>query len=287
MKASCKRGLGAVVAIVATALLIAAADGGQVATSTLEVPAHRIAAGSVRCPAGGAVLSQGFAVPGFAAGDDGASAVRFASHRSGPRTVTTAAYNFGALEGTVRGYAYCSRRARAIEVVRDRARVGTPAAAAVARPTCPAGSRAVSGGFAAPGFAAAGPDVVTLTSRRVGVRTWRVEALSLQRGEGAPRGRGALVGFAYCLADPPRIAAVSASREVAPGELERVVARCPQGTKAIAGGFDGDVRPRAPVSAAGAVASRRLSQGSGWSIKGTGIAGSTATLTVYAYCAAV
>lgn len=283
MKASHKRGLGAVLSLVATASLIAVADGGQSPMTTFTATAGSIGAGKTTCPHGRGLLSQGFSAPGFGI-EDGATAVRFESRRSGTRTVKTSAFNFGMLDGTVRINAYCSRAARRIEVVGDRVDVAKPLAAVVARPQCPAGSRAVGGGFAAPGFAPGSSQVVTFTSRRAGARTWRVEAVNIPGDGGSPRA-GKLVGYAYCLDDPPSLETVSTTRDVDQTGLKRVVARCPQGSTAISGGFDGNVRIAEDVSVGAAINSKRMGRAAGWAVKGLAAGAPTAELTVYAYCA--
>lgn len=284
MSPALKRGLGAGFAIVATAFLIAAADGGQVASTSFTVPAEDIAAGTASCPHGRAIASQGFAAPGFGTQEGEATPVRFASHRTGPRKLETAAMNFGSVDGTIRAYAYCSRAARKIEVVRDVVDIAAPLSTAVAKPTCPAGSRAIAGGFAAPGFGFGGPTVVAFASKRGGARTWRVEAINIP-SDGAGAGKpGKLVGFAYCLAGAPRVEPVAVSGNVDQSSLTRIAARCPQGSNAISGGFDGHVRTGKRVSAGAAIASKRMGHAAGWAAKGLSAGSATAKLTVYAYC---
>lgn len=284
MSPNLRRGVGAGVAILATAFLIAAADGGQVVSSSFDVPAQDLASGSATCTNGRAIASQGFAAPGFGTGNGEATPVRIASHRTGPHRLETAAFNFGSTDGTIRAYAYCSRVARGAEVVRDTVDVAAPLASAAAKPTCPAGTEAIAGGFAAPGFGPGGATVVAFTSKREGRRTWRVEAVNIPTDGGDTGKAGKLVGFAYCFADPPQVKRVAASADVGQDGLTRVAARCPDGTKAISGGFDGNVSFGAEISAAAAVASKRMGHAAGWTAKGLSAGSPTAKLTVYAYC---
>ena len=170
---------------------------------------------------------------------------RIGSQRTGKRRLKTTAYNFGDQSGVLNSIAYCSRAGRKVRVASDKVFVG-PQSAGVAVATCPGRSRVVAGGFASPGFsAAAAPRVITMTSKRVGPDQWRVEGFNLGNDNGnntSDPHPGTLIAYAYCLDDAPKI--IVRHRRVAAGvrgQVKTYKVRCPRRTRALSGGFDGNI----------------------------------------------
>lgn len=77
----------------------------------------------------------------------------------------------------VKSIAYCSPLGSLIRVASEKNFVA-PGSAGVAIATCPRNSEVVAGGFANPGFNANGSRVLTLTSKRAGMRRWRLEGFT-------------------------------------------------------------------------------------------------------------
>ena len=97
--------------------------------------------------------------------------------------------------------------------------------------TCPAGYRAVSGGFDSPGFDLnGGGHVLTLTSLRLGDNAGRRAAPTPIRRRRFP---GQLVAYAYCLKGRPRITTVSVDTTVGAGDPVYVDVFCPARTRAL------------------------------------------------------
>ena len=146
---------------------------------------------------------------------------------------------------------------------------------------CNKGTRAVSGGFDAPGFAADPPDgsyveaFATLRSTR---RRWTSTAGNFL----SAADRGTLLDFAYCSDKLPRLRTKSSSSTTVPnGGLESLTVRCPKGGEAVSGGF------KAPGSGFNQVAvfeSRRLGKRK-WVVTGSGTSTSESRLKAFAYCA--
>ena len=149
----------------------------------------------------------------------------------------------------------------------------------------------VAGGFASPGFsAAAAPRVITLTSKRVGPDQWRVEAFNLGDDGNDPNDPsdphpGTLIAYAYCLDDAPTI--IVRHKRVAAGvrgAMKSFRVRCPRRTRALSGGFDGNIYLSANATAAGAIISKRAAHGHAWRFGALSISERPAKSTGYAYC---
>jgi len=265
---------------------VALARGG--ASSKVTIDGHKIGSATAKCPRGTGVIAAGFGSPGFSPGDNGAAAVRIGSQRVGTRKLKTTGFNFGDESGVLNSAAYCSRMGRRVRVASEKTFVG-PQSPGVAIATCPAGSKAVAGGFASPGFSAASsPRVITLTSKRVGPDQWRVEGFNLGDDGGNnssdPR-PGTLIAYAYCVEDAPRL--VVRRKRVSAGLRGGVVSfkvRCPRRTRAVSGGFDGNIYLSANATAAGAVISKRADHGRAWRFGAVSISERSAKATGYAYC---
>ncbi|MFN8160867.1 MAG: hypothetical protein U0R52_07480 [Solirubrobacterales bacterium] len=265
----------------ASAALAAGGTAGKV-----KLAAGQVGSAVSRCPAGKGIVAAGFGAGNFTPGLGGAAPVRVGSHRLGPRRLRTTGYNFGEKPGTLRGIPYCSKLGLGVRVARQKVFL-PPQTPGVAIATCPPGTEAISGGFASPGFADQGPRVVALTSRREGRNAWRVEAFNLVDGSGPdPQPHaGTLVAYAYCLEHGPRI--LTRSRTAAAGAMgvpRKVTARCPDRTRVLSGGFDGNIYLSVDSTGSGAVASRRLGPRA-WQTSSVTISDRKgAKATVYAYC---
>ncbi len=264
----------------------ALASGGPSGKSTVDP--QKVGSATATCPHGTGVIAAGFASPHFSPANNRSSVARIASRRVGKRRLKTSGFNFGNEAGEINSIAYCSKAGRDLRVVSEKAFVA-PKSAEVAVATCPSGSRVISGGFASPGFSPdASPRVLALTSKRVGQNRWRVEGFNIGNDDNNssqdPR-PGTLVAYAYCLNDSPRI--VTRQKRAAggvKGKVRSFKARCPHGSKALSGGFDGNLYLSANPTGAGAVASRRADHGRSWRISAISISGKSAKATVYAYC---
>lgn len=144
--------------------------------------------------------------------------------------------------------------------------------------TCKKGTRAVSGGFDAPGFTPdgfSGSFVQTFASQRSSKREWTSTAGNFILAED-----GTLVDYAYCTDELPKLKAVSETITLDSAEVDSVEARCPKGGEAVSGGF---AAPGEPFDNAFPFASRRAGKRR-WVVTGYG-AGAGSELTAYAYCA--
>lgn len=273
--------LGITIVIAAVGVASASAAGTK---SSVDVPGAGFASATTDCPKGTALVSQGFGTKSFTTDGTGSTVVRVDSHRSGTG-LESRAVNFGPDQGVFDAYAYCSQAGKDLKVVRDKVFM-TGGTAGVAKASCPQGSVPVGGGFGSPGFAPMGPQVITLTSRRQG-HAWRVEGVNQVGGSG--RGgviQGALVAYAYCMEDAPRVVIRKESVKVDRAEgLKTVVATCPKGREAVSGGFDGNLEfTGSSPRAGGVVVSRRAKKARAWKARAVPVSETTGKATVYAYC---
>ncbi len=266
---------------------VALASGGA-ASSKVTIDSHKVGSATAQCHRGSGVIAAGFGSPNFSPGNNQAAVARIGSQRVGKRKLKTTAFNFGEQSGTLDSVAYCSRAGRKVRVASYKAFVG-PQSAGVAVATCPGRSRVVGGGFASPGFsAAAAPRVITMTSKRVGPDQWRVEGFNLGNDNGNTSSDphpGTLIAYAYCLDDAPRI--IVRHRRVSAGvrgAVKSFKVRCPRRTKALSGGFDGNLYLSANAKAAGAIISKRAAHGRAWRLGAVSISERPAKSTGYAYC---
>jgi hypothetical protein len=280
--------------LIAICALLTLAVGGSVAlargsaSGKVTIDPHKIKSVAAKCPRGTGVIASGFGSPGFIPGNNQAAAVRIGSQRTGKRKLKTTGYNFGGETGVLHSVAYCSRAGRKVRVASDKVFVG-PKSAGVAVATCPGRSTVVAGGFASPGFsAAAAPRVITMTSKRVGPDQWRVEGFNLgddDNNNSSDPHPGTLIAYAYCLDDAPRI--IVRHKRVAAGvrgQVKKYKVRCPRRTRALSGGFDGNIYLSANATAAGAIISKRTDHGQAWRFGAVSISERSAKSTGYAYC---
>jgi hypothetical protein len=140
---------------------------------------------------------------------------------------------------------------------------------------CAKGQVALAAGFASPGYdPSSGPPVARLASMPDGARGVKTTGFNF-----SPSDANRLDSYAYCgkRANPPEVR--SNSVEVEPNSFESVVAECPAGSKAIAGGFGTEQIVVTLLS--------KRSGKRGWKVGGFYINDSStepAVLTAYAYC---
>lgn len=271
---------GFVIALAVVGVASASAAGTK---SSVDVPGAGFASTGTDCPKGTALISQGFGTKGFSVDGPGSTVVRIDSRRSGSG-LASSALNFSLTDGVFDAYAYCSKAARRIRVVRDKEFV-TAGTFGAAKATCPVGRVPVGGGFGAPGFATGLVRVITLTSRRQG-RAWRVEAIA--EGDETARGgiaSGALVAYAYCMKDAPKVTIRKKSVTVDQSGLKTAVATCPKRRRAVSGGFDGNIQLAGEPRAGGTIVSRRAKRGRAWKIRAVAVGDQPSTkATAFAYC---
>jgi hypothetical protein len=143
---------------------------------------------------------------------------------------------------------------------------------------CTRGSTAVAAGFQAPGFDPnnSNSTVARVSSSLIGNRRVKTRAFNFGTQDGD------LVSFAYCrrAADPPRVRSDRVS--LLGGTTGSAVARCPDGTEAVGGGFQGDFSMTGGQAVI-ALTSKRLGD-SRWMVEGFNAGGAPADLIGYAYC---
>ena len=273
--------IGAASAVGAAAVAMAGS-----ARERITIPAQSRGTAVATCKPGTTALAGGFAAPGFNPQDDGAAAARLVSKLNGKRQVVTKAFNFGRQPAELDSLAYCVRHRRGLQVRSKKAFLGAQdPGSAVA--WCRSGSKVVGGGFGTQGFSKrSGPRVLTLTSRRVGSRQWRVEGLNMG-GDGSSNGArpGTLIAYAYCQKHPPKLVTASKRVELPVAELGSADVRCPRGTSVYSGGFDGNLKLTADPSGSGAVTSKRVNRARAWHLEALDISDTTPShVTAFAYC---
>ncbi|TMK75834.1 MAG: hypothetical protein E6G48_00615 [Actinobacteria bacterium] len=248
------------------AVALAATAGSSVAIAlrsarqSKTIPSGSFGTAVAKCRGRRTAVSGGFAAPGFDA-NNGPTIGRLSSKRVGRRRIETRALNFGNQAGDLVSFAYCALHDHGLRVKSASSWVKPNAlGSAVAR--CPRGTEALGGGFGIHRFSTTqGPQVTTLTSKRLGERRWKVVGVNFS---GVRAGR--LIAHAYCEAAPFK--PVTRSKEVTPpptGGLKTFDVRCPNGSGAFSGGFDGHVKIQGNQSkATTAIASRRASGGRVW-----------------------
>jgi hypothetical protein len=250
------------------------------------IPGQSRGAATAKCKRGTTAVAGGFASPGFNPSSNRGGVARLSSKVIGKRSVKTRSYNFGGQASDLVSLAYCVKHGHGLRVRSSKVFVG-PGNPISAVAWCRPGTDVVGGGFATPGFSANnGPRVVTLTSRRAGHRRWRVEALNTggdgSSGDGRP---GTLLAYAYCEKDPPKLTRRSKRISLPVARVRTLQVRCPRGSRAYSGGFDGNLNLTGNPSASAVVTSRRVKGGRAWRASALDISStSRSKVTVYAYC---
>ncbi|MGH2924599.1 MAG: hypothetical protein ACRDK1_01355 [Solirubrobacterales bacterium] len=273
------------VAVMAAIGVTATALGATTAKNRVTVAAQSVGTATAECDSGRTAVAGGFSSPQFTPGDNGGGVVRLTSKLAGKQGVVTKGFNFSRAPSDLASFAYCVKHAHGLEIQRSKVFVG-PDSPISAVATCRRGTKVVGGGFGTPGFGTdGGPRVLTLTSKRVGQRGWRVEAINLN-DDGSSSGRpGTLLAYAYCESRPPKLVTESKRIEVMPRDAQTAQADCPSGATAYSGGFDGNLHLTSEASATGAVTSKRAGGGHSWRVRALDVSDSVpAHLTVYAYC---
>jgi hypothetical protein len=188
--------------------------------------------------------------------------------------------------GSIVSHAYCARAPGAIKTHQSAVTVAPNNFGSVTA-RCDRGQRAIGGGFASPGLdPMARQGVVALTSRKAGKRGWTVQGMNTTGDSSGPGNPGTLAAIAYCLKDAPRLITRSQQTSVGTDQLRTIDVSCPPGTKAVSGGFDGNLGPLGEqFTATGAVESFRMRKAAGWTTSAITVDEDvTATITGYAYC---
>lgn len=155
----------------------------------------------------------------------------------------------------------------------------SPQATGSATAKCKHGQVALAAGFAAPGFdpSSGGGPVVRFDSMPAGKRGVKTTGFNFGNDPGE------LDSFAYCgkRARPPEVR--SKRVQVQPNSFGSVVAKCPHGSQAIAGGF---ATNQGVITLTSKRAGKRGWKVGGVNINDSGNPSGPAWLTAYAYCKA-
>ena len=236
------------------------------------------------CKHGQVALAAGFAAPDFDPTMDDGPVARFASMPAGGHAVKTAGFNFSNNNAhDLDSIAYCGKRRRPPTIASKSVTI-TPNTYGSVVATCPAGSQAIGGGFGTDRFSKAGPEIITLTSKRTGNLGWKVGGFNIVEDSPPGGASGSLTAFAYCKAPGAKL--VTKSKNTTVRGLSTVNLTCPHGGKARSGGFDGHFTASgSEATAAGAITSKRADHGHAWTTSALSVASSNPTkLTSYAYC---
>jgi hypothetical protein len=252
--------------------------------ATTTIPEQTKGSVIAKCKHGRVALAAGFAGAGFDPTMDDGPVVRFASMPTGGRAVKTAGFNFSNTNAhELDSFAYCGRRRRP-PTITSKSVTLTPNSYGSVVAKCAAGSKAIAGGFGTNKFSKAGPEIITLTSKRTGKRGWKVGGFNVE--DSPPVGEsGSLTAYAYCKSPGPKIITKSKNATVS-GGLRTVNVNCPHHGKARSGGFDGHFKAeRSQATAAGAITSKRVHHGHGWTTSSLSVSSpNPTTITTYAYC---
>ncbi len=279
------------IAALAAAATAAAMPAGPT-SKPVDVPPKSIRTATAACKPGQVAVSSGFEAPGLGLGKD--SGVARIGVRKGKNRVTTRAYNFGEDAGELVSYAYCQKGAVPPAERVARTTVGPNTARSLVA-VCPRGMRVISGGFATGAFTQrTGPRVFALTSKRVGSRSWKVQGFNMpDDNPSSPRQKrpGKLAAFAYCVKENVPLKWVSKRVNVPPmpsqgsGKPRTFRVSCPGRTRAVAGGFDGNLTLGGEPGAAGALTSMRTRDGRGWRTSALSLSDKASSkITAYVYC---
>lgn len=246
------------------------------------------------CPPGTRAISGGFLAPGFEAGI--AATVRFSSMRTMKRDWAVSAAGFGGppdADSPIEAYAYCQKPPQRIRIVTATATVqGQSIGSATA--ACRANEQAISGGFTSPDFLMlGGAHPLVLSSYRLGERSWTIDAINVNfDGPGTPP-PGRINAYAFCRKGGPSVFTESTEASVPPvqgtngmPQVTTVSSHCPEGSRAISGGFNGHLAVgQDELIASGTIGSVRLPGAAGWTGKVVPVGESpTSTVTIQAIC---
>ena len=271
--------------VVLIAAILTVVAGGSTATA-LRAVRHsetiepgRIGTATAKCPGDRSAVAGGFAAPGFNP-NAGTTIGRIGSRRIGQRQIQARAFNFGNQDGVLASFAYCARNDHGLEVESETTRVqANSRGSAVAK--CPRGTSAVGGGFGTYRFSPQqGPQLITLTSKRVDDRRWKTVGVNIN-DQNRP---GTLIAYAYCAAVPFDLVTRSREVEAPAGTTRTFDVSCGNGSQAFSGGFDGHVAVAAQPQGTAAITSKRAQGGKVWRTSALSVFGNPSPVTAYAYC---
>lgn len=243
-----------------------------------SVPGQSVGSATATCPQGDTAVGAGFQSPGFSPDNAQSTTARTSSALIDERRVETDAFNFGAEPGDIVSWAYCRSSAPPPNVRSRTVSVG-PGTVGSAVAECPRGSGATGGGFEGVVDLANGSAIVVLTSMRQNPRRWLVEGVNFG---GTPAD---LTAHAYCRRPAPGLVTRSKEIEASGARTSAVTVACPEGGRAIGGGFDGHPSiTGGNLQGAAAVTSKRADRRTAWRSVAVGVDTQTAPLTAYAYC---
>ncbi len=272
-----------VAALVAAALLVpvtAFAAGISMTSESFIVGPGPADAGEAKCGSGRTAISGGFETQ-FDRGDSASPAIAVVSFRRDRNSWFSEGSAINGQPGALTVYAYCAKAdVRSSFVASELAGGATGNAEA----RCSRGDLAVAGGFV--GEQNIGPGLTRVIAhglRRVSRSAWRVSAGNIGANPGG------LTAYVVCASGElgnTRLKQIRTRQTLAIppdglGATATAVARCAQGQRVVAGGFE------APPFATGVVvhASRRQGERR-WVVEASSQTASTGTVTSFAYCAA-
>lgn len=229
------------------------------------------------CPKGTKVISGGFTTTAPALGSHWLNV--YESQRISARAWRVAGVEIYAGTDTLTTYAYCDATTPKLKVRSATAAIPPiPGSGGVVQAFCPAGTKALSGGFATEPGALADLAMITRSIRAGGER-WVVDATNL--GPGARN----LTAQAYC-ADVGKVAKLFEDAAVVGPQGSLFTAttpKCPKKTTARGGGFATSTPVGGLTNAAIVYESRRTS--ATWSTSASAASGTTSiTLITDSYC---
>ncbi len=247
--------------------------------ASVSIPANQGGSATAKCDSDQVALAAGFGTsPWDPSTSNGGPIARIGSQPAGKRAIKTTAINFNQSDaGTLYSYAYCGKRAKPPTVASSDTQL-EPNSIGTVLAKCPEGSRVISGGF--------GTDnsVVTLTSKKSGNRGWKVEGFYIAQTKAKGSAEATLSAYAICKSPGPKLTTESKDTTVSQS-LRTTNVRCSNGSKAVSGGFDGNIQAsNSGLDAAGALTSKRFDKARGWTTEGISTGQPEATLTTYAYC---
>ena len=241
-------------------------------TTTVGAAQGTIGSATASCPPGSRAVSGGFST----APTPNELAV-VSSKRSGRRAWTASVVqvtNMG-VTSELTTYVYCDRRLRRASAVSVPLSVPV-STSETASPTCPAGRRAISGGFELDPSSGAG---LVMASARTKPRKWSTTVHSVN----GPTTE--LTAYAYCRRRPGRLRTREGTATLPgyppSGTATAISARCPERIGARSGGFE--ITEVAPTNLYAVFESRRAGRRWRFSVRNFGVPMAT-PLAALAYC---
>ena len=153
--------------------------------------------------------------------------------------------------------------------------VGSGGSSSTATAMCPPGVRVIGGGFFTPPRSTDG-EALVYESYRSSRQGWTSSAVPVG---GNPI---TVVSYGYCRRTNKKIADVIAGGSVPPGGVGSAAARCPAGTRLVAGGFQSSVAGSG--GGAATPATSMATSRSTWTLVSVSGGTETSSITVHAYC---